>query len=84
MHLQIDKEKNKLHAKPDIISRGFVFEKVSKDLLNQAEQSLETKLNGKGNLNKRIAQTVASEYLDTFFFKKTGRRPMILPVAIEI
>lgn len=84
VHLQIDKENKKLQTKPDLISRGFVFEKVSKDLLNQAAQSLETKINSKQSVDKRMAQAISSEFLDNFFFKKTGRRPMILPFAIEM
>jgi len=84
VHLKIDKSTSKLISSPEIISRGFVFEKTNKSLLDQASVALHKRIDGKSNINKRVAQTITSDFLDIYFFEKTGRRPMILPVAIEI
>jgi ribonuclease J len=74
----------KLLSNPSIVSRGFVFEKVSKKLLSEAEKRLKRQLDKRGTYNKDMIDNVATDYLGNFFFQKTGRRPMILPVVVEV
>lgn len=82
--MQIDKVENRLIAVPEVISRGFVFEKSEKDLLNKAGRLLRNKLESRGRIDTKLAKDMAISFLERFFFQEIGRRPMILPVVVEI
>lgn len=82
--LQMDKNKEKLVSDPEIMSRGFVFEKKSKDFLNQTGKVLGERLARKRMINAHQVQTEAVDFLERFFFEETGRRPMVLPVVVEV
>lgn len=77
----------KIAAGPDIISRGFVYMRESGDLINDA-QSLITK-----HLNKIMERRTSqwseikneiTDILAPFLYEKTKRRPMILPIIMEV
>ena len=74
----------KLISSPEIISRGFVFEKMNKKLLDEAERRLGSQIKKKGKYDKVSLNEVTMNYLSNFFFQKTGRRPMILPVIVDV
>ena len=82
--LQIDIQKHVLLSDPDIISRGFVFENTNKKLLIEASQELAQKLKRTGKLDAHSARYETSDFLEKFFFQKTGRRPMVLPLIVEV
>ncbi|MBA2874156.1 ribonuclease J1 [Thermaerobacillus caldiproteolyticus] len=77
----------KIAAGPDIISRGFVYMRESGDLINDAqalitkhlEKVLERKTNQWSEIKNEITDTLAP-----FLYEKTKRRPMILPIIMEI
>ncbi|MFH1864055.1 MAG: ribonuclease J [bacterium] len=82
---QIDKQKEFLISDPEIVSRGFVFESKSKSLLNQAAVMVKKALIGKKALgDSKVVKNIAIDFLERFFYDQTGRRPMILPVVIEL
>ena len=72
---------------PDIVSRGFVYVKESEDLMRDArrvaEASLEKAMRGGRRDYANIKNTVRDD-LAKFIFKETKRKPMILPVIMEI
>ena len=70
----------------DLISRGFVFAKENTQLFNQASELLKQAIiKRKGHLETdRHVREVIADILEHFFFDKTGRRPMILPVVVEV
>ncbi|MFS0882939.1 ribonuclease J [Bacillus sp. 7586-K] len=77
----------KIAAGPDIISRGFVYMRESGDLISDA-QSLITKHLNK-IMERRTSQwsEIKNEITDTlapFLYEKTKRRPMILPIIMEV
>jgi len=76
--------KGNLSGEPKIVSRGFVFEKVSKKLLHGAEKRLKSHITGLKKADEAKMKRVASDMLEKFFFEETGRRPMILPIIVEI
>lgn len=83
--LQIDKVGFKLASKPDVISRGFVFAKENQDLLNHASAELTKRILPKLRQgDEREVKEIAIDFLERFFFEQTGRRPMILPVVVEV
>ena len=84
--LTVDKETGLPLAGPDIVSRGFVYVRDSEELLEKArERVLESfiGLNGHASdwsfVKDKIKHTL-SEYL----YEKTHRRPMILPLVMEV
>ncbi len=80
---KLSREK-RLVDNPAIVSRGFVFEKISKDLLFDAGKRLKRQLEKRQKLDKNVIHEETVNYLSNFFFQKTGRRPMILPVIVEV
>lgn len=82
--IQLDREAGKLSEKPEIISRGFVFDKGQNSILPEAMKRLDEVLSSKKKLKPHDVKTKTVEELEKFFFKKIERRPMILPLVIEI
>ncbi len=69
---------------PEIISRGFVFEEKYGRILDESARDLARALQKKKTINPNVARNTAIDFLEKYFFQKTGRRPMILPVVVEI
>ena len=82
--IQIDGARHKLTGNPEIISRGFVFEKKKKGLLIKAGKELGRRISKRKRIDKRTSKYEAIDFLERFFYKETGRRPMILPVIVEV
>ncbi len=83
--LQIDKNQKGLAAKPDVISRGFVFAKEQQGFLDRSSAELAKAVSDRMKKSSSIeAKEIAVDFLEKFFFEETGRRPMILPVVIEV
>lgn len=82
--LQFDGAQRKLFAEPEIISRGFVFEGKHKGLLIQAAKDLKRNLDGGRSLDSKYIRDKALDFLEKYFYKKTGRRPMVLPLVVEV
>ncbi|MBN8207298.1 ribonuclease J [Bacillus sp. NTK071] len=85
--VSINMKEFKILSGPDIISRGFVYMRESGDLINDAQELLSKHLNGV--MEKRTSQwsEIKNEITDTlapFLYEKTKRRPMILPIIMEI
>jgi ribonuclease J len=78
----IDRESGEVLSGPDIITRGFVYARDAEPLIAQAkEQVLAALRKGRG---RDEASTRIKERLSTFLYEQTKRRPMILPVVMEI
>ncbi len=83
---QIDGKTGKLTAAPDIISRGFVFMHDQQNLIEETRNLIKKIIDQHGKANadlEHIKNTLRND-LGTFLFQKTERRPMILPVVIEV
>jgi ribonuclease J len=85
--VSINMKEFKIAAGPDIISRGFVYMRESSDLINDA-QSLISKHLIKV-MERRTTQwsEIKNEITDTlspYLYEKTKRRPMILPIIMEV
>lgn len=82
----VDRRTSKLVNPPEILSRGFVYMKNNDELIREVKHEIrkmiESSSGGEANyadLRQQIRDSVG-EYL----FQKTQRRPMILPVIIEV
>lgn len=82
----MDIHTSRIAADPDIISRGFVVEKGSEELLNGAKKVVEEALSDhpEGILDWRFTRRHIEESLEKYFYEETQRRPLILPVVVEV
>ena len=85
--ITIDRKNRTIVAGPHIVTRGFVFVKESKDLIEDANDIVTKVI--KKNLKENdfewndLKGDIRDE-LSKYLFKQTGRRPIILPVVMEI
>ena len=83
--MQLDKSTGKFIVQPDVISRGFVFGKEQQVFLEKSSQELAKYAGEKMRKGGVIeSKEIAIDFLERHFFEETGRRPMILPVVIEV
>jgi ribonuclease J len=82
-----EKESGSIIAGPDIISRGFVYVKESEDLMEQVREvtkmallRIEDKRRNDWSAKRGIIKDTLRDYL----YEKTKRRPMILPIIMEV
>jgi ribonuclease J len=84
----VDKQSGKVKGSPDIISRGFVYLRESKDLLRETRKKvieiIHHATDSGGAVNWTYIKEEIRNKIGQFFFTKTKRRPMILPVVIEV
>lgn len=83
----ISKDSGSVIAGPDIISRGFVYVRESEDLMEDIKKVVKKSLDECLNNNFTEWATIKSEIknaVSKFLFEKTARKPMILPIIMEI
>ena len=84
----VDHRTGKVQRSPDIISRGFVYLKESKILLKETRKrviGIVARAAGSGGaVNWTYVKSELRNKIGDFLFQKTERRPMILPVIIEV
>lgn len=82
--LQLERSGGKLMSEPEVVSRGFVYEGKNKKLLEEAGRLLGKELSKRNFLDAKIIKDRSVDFLERYFFDMTGRRPMVLPVVVEI
>ncbi|MCM3386601.1 ribonuclease J1 [Ureibacillus chungkukjangi] len=85
--VSVDMKKQKLVAGPDIISRGFVYMRESGSLISEAQKMLNNHLNEMVQVKSTQWTEMKNEITDVlgpYLFEKTKRRPMILPIIMEV
>ncbi len=84
----VDRQTGKVKGSPDIISRGFVYLRESKQLLAQTRKKvidIVDKAAGSGKaINWVYIKDEIRNKIGQFLYTKTKRRPMVLPVVIEV
>jgi ribonuclease J len=84
----VDRQTGQVKTSPDIISRGFIYLRESKDLLKETRKRVIQIVNraagSGGAVNWIYVKNEIRNKIGEFFFQKTKRRPMILPVVIEV
>ncbi|MCF7835569.1 MAG: ribonuclease J [Candidatus Marinimicrobia bacterium] len=83
----IDTQTGKVKGSPDIISRGFVYLRESQDLLKSARYIIRKIAEETANMhpvNMTYVKDQIRERVGKYLFQKTKRRPMVLPVVIEV
>lgn len=84
--LTLESGSGQVLAGPDIVSRGFVYVRESEDLMGQAKSVVEDAIDS--CLDRRISdwgkmKGVIKDSLGDFLWKRTKRKPMILPIIME-
>ena len=72
---------------PDIVSRGFVYVKESEELMREAKEIAEKSLIkaiSKGSCDRMQLKTLIKDDLAKFIYKETKRKPMILPIIMDV
>ena len=83
----LDCENNVVVSGPDIVSRGFVYVRESDELLDGARDIVSDVLDD--CIDRNISdwgrmKNAMKDSLNEYFWKKTKRRPMILPIIMEV
>lgn len=85
--LTLDKAEGQVVAGPDIITRGFVYVRESETLLEEARQRIDGVLlrcQDNGVKDWSAIKNAIKDSLSKFLFEQTRRRPMILPIIMEV
>jgi ribonuclease J len=84
--LAVDKQTGKLVGRPDVVSRGVTSIDESDDLLERTKDCVVDALGAEGEhiaewsaVNQKVREAVAK-----FLYNETHRRPMVMPVAVEV
>lgn len=82
----VDSKTGKVYGSPDIISRGFIYLKENKEFLMQVRKKVRWIVEHKSTrpINWVYLKDLIRDEIGLFLFQKTERRPMVLPVVIEI
>ncbi|MFD0869131.1 Ribonuclease J 1 [Chlamydia abortus] len=83
----LSKQEGNILSGPDIISRGFVYVRESEGLLDEANRIVTGTLNKLMNENVNewaSLKTHVKDALGRFLYEQTRRRPMILPIIMEV
>lgn len=84
----IDSKTGKVLGEPDIISRGFIYMKGSPGLVMNTKKKVVEIANksatGNNDVNWAYVKDNIRDQIGQFLFDKTQRRPMVLPVIIEV
>jgi len=85
--LALDRKKTRLIKSPDIISRGFIYIKENQDILEDIRKRLRgiiSRLPTYQQVESDYIKTLIRDQIGQLLYNKTRRRPMVLPVVIEI
>jgi ribonuclease J len=83
----IDGQTGEILAGPDLISRGFVYEDRSRPFLDDASERVATALEAleaDGVTDWSTIKKTCRHALGEFVWQQTRRRPMILPIVMEV
>lgn len=83
----IDRKKKKIVSEPQVTSRGFVYIKANHKLMNDSIQVIKDAIQANFEHKKfdwtELKQDMRSS-LGKFLYKQTNRRPVVLPVVMEV
>jgi ribonuclease J len=83
----MEKESGMVVSGPDIISRGFVYVKEAEVLMENARLVVREVLDEceeKRISDWNVLKTMIKDSLKSYLYEKTMRKPMILPIIMEV
>jgi ribonuclease J len=85
--LTVDVQTGEIIAGPDIVNRGFVYDETSGDILEEARKRVMLSLQGSADAHvtdPSVLQQNVRRVLGRYFYEVTQRKPVILPVIMEV
>ena len=84
--IALNRQTGKLVGRPDIVSRGFVDTRESKDMLDESRDAVARILDRGGThpADWGFISTKVRDTLNKFYYERTRRRPMILPFMVKV
>ncbi len=85
----VNHQTGQIVTSPDIISRGFIYMRENENLVHKARAEIKRLFaqhvsGGKARGDWSLIKTKLREDLGDFLYKETERRPMVIPVVIEV
>lgn len=83
----VDLENGQLISGPDIVSRGFVYVREAEELMEQVKNVAKVSINDcvkNGTSEWNAIKSQVRDDLSKFLYQKTKRKPMILPVIMDV
>ena len=82
----VDKDTGQVVSGPDLISRGFVHQQTSDALLESARQQVLSTINkpGRGTPEWQVIKNSIRDSLSKYLYDQMRRRPMIIPIVVEV
>ena len=80
--LALDEFDGEILYGPEIISRGFVYMRENEDLIKRAQEVVRKTI--KKRAPQQVMEEKIKEALANFTYKEIGRRPMVLPLVMEV
>lgn len=84
----VDGQTGKLRGSPDIISRGFIYLRENQEMLKDVRKKIREIIEGSATteetLNAQYIRDNLRDRIGQYLFTRTERRPMVLPVIIEV
>jgi ribonuclease J len=83
----VDSQTGALVAGPDIVNRGFVYDETAGDLLEEGRARVVASLEGSAEadvIDPTVVQQNIRRVLGRYFNETTQRKPVILPVVMEV
>ena len=85
---QVDTDARLLITEPDVISRGFVYVRESEELMDEirqlATEAITDKLDRCDRVDRMELKTCVKDTLSKYLYNKTKRKPMVLPVIMNV
>lgn len=86
--LKVMSQSKRLIGDPDILSRGFIYMRESKEILSevqqQAKKSYEMALRETSDVKRNDLKKAVQRGISTLVYKRIQREPMIIPVIVEV
>lgn len=86
--VSIDRTTGELLAGPDIVSRGFVYMRQNAELIESTKNAVRHSLNNEEHEHTQIDSNFVNrkikDVVGEFLYRETKRRPMVLPVVMEV
>jgi ribonuclease J len=83
----LDRHSGKFLKNPDIISRGFIYLRENKEFVEEMRKrirGLVSRIPRHQQLESDYIKSLIRDQIGQFLYNKTKRRPMVLPVIIEV
>ena len=84
--ITVNKQTGKLMGRPDIVSRGFVDTRESRDMFEESRQLVAKVLDHSGSRPAEwsFINAKVRDVLNRFYYEQTKRRPMVLPFMVKV